>query len=127
MAERSGRPDHPPARLVAIDLDGTLLGPDGVLSERSADAIRAASEAGWIVTLATGRPPHMVAHLSDRLAGTVDYVAPSLHPVAFTQLIRLRVPNEDRRIVRQLWTTTLHAASAERMRRIEDTRNNEAS
>jgi membrane fusion protein (multidrug efflux system) len=29
----------------------------------------------------------------EEFSGTVDYVAPSLDPVAFTQLIRLRVPN----------------------------------
>ena len=48
-------------RLIATDLDGTLLGPDGSLSDRSVKALRAAREAGWYVVLATGRPPFMVA------------------------------------------------------------------
>jgi Cof subfamily protein (haloacid dehalogenase superfamily) len=48
-------------RLIATDLDGTLLGPDGSLSDRNVKALRAAREAGWYVVLATGRPPFMVA------------------------------------------------------------------
>ena len=44
-----------PRGLLALDIDGTLLGPSGVLSERTREAVRAAGEAGWLVTLATGR------------------------------------------------------------------------
>ncbi len=44
-----------PRGLLALDIDGTLLGPGGVLSDRTRDAVRAAGEAGWLVTLATGR------------------------------------------------------------------------
>ncbi len=60
--------------LIAIDLDGTLLGVDGTLSERSVDAIRGVVDAGWSVALASGRPPHLVTHLSTRLAGLVTHV-----------------------------------------------------
>jgi Cof subfamily protein (haloacid dehalogenase superfamily) len=54
--ERSA--DHlamPPVRLVATDLDGTLLGPDHELSPRTAAALRAAHEVGIVVVAATGR------------------------------------------------------------------------
>jgi membrane fusion protein (multidrug efflux system) len=34
----------------------------------------------------------------DEFVGVVDYVAPSLDPVSFTQLIRLRLPNPDSRL-----------------------------
>lgn len=44
-----------PRGLLALDIDGTLLGPGGVLSDRTREAVRAAGEAGWLVTLATGR------------------------------------------------------------------------
>src|SRR4051794_28550814 len=44
-----------PRGLLALDIDGTLLGPGGVLSERTIKAVHAAGEAGWLVTLATGR------------------------------------------------------------------------
>ena len=47
-------PDRPRG-LLALDIDGTLLGPGGVLSDRTRAAVRAAGEAGWLVTLATGR------------------------------------------------------------------------
>lgn len=44
-------------RLVATDLDGTLLGPDGNVSARTRAALRAARQAGIHVIPATGRPP----------------------------------------------------------------------
>lgn len=44
-------------RLVATDLDGTLLQPDGTVSERTAAAARAACQAGIYVVPFTGRPP----------------------------------------------------------------------
>ena len=50
-------------RLVALDLDGTLLDPTGRLRRRSVDALEAAREAGWWVVAATGRPPHMATDL----------------------------------------------------------------
>ncbi len=47
---------HPPIRLVAIDMDGTLL-PNFAqkIGERTAQALRAAQEAGIAVAIATGR------------------------------------------------------------------------
>lgn len=42
-------------RAVAIDMDGTLLGSAGVVSERNLAALRAAAEAGVQVVIATGR------------------------------------------------------------------------
>jgi Cof subfamily protein (haloacid dehalogenase superfamily) len=44
-------------RLIATDLDGTLLNSQGEVSVRTIDALRAANEAGVIVVFATGRPP----------------------------------------------------------------------
>ena len=48
-------------RLIATDLDGTLLNCHGVVSERSIAALRAAHAAGIIVVFATGRPPFVAA------------------------------------------------------------------
>lgn len=42
-------------RLIAIDIDGTLLTPDGQITPRTRAAIEAAQRAGIIVTLATAR------------------------------------------------------------------------
>lgn len=44
-----------PVRGLAIDLDGTLLGPDGEVSPRNQAAVRAAVDAGLHVVLATAR------------------------------------------------------------------------
>jgi Cof subfamily protein (haloacid dehalogenase superfamily) len=45
--------------LVATDLDGTLLRPDGTVSQRTVDAVQAAQQAGLHVIPITGRPPRV--------------------------------------------------------------------
>jgi Cof subfamily protein (haloacid dehalogenase superfamily) len=55
---------HPPIRLVAIDMDGTLLPHFGQqLSIRTARALRAVQEAGVTVAIATGRRTAFTAPL----------------------------------------------------------------
>lgn len=44
-------------RMVATDLDGTLLRSDGTVSDRSRAALRSAADAGLQVAFVTGRPP----------------------------------------------------------------------
>ncbi len=44
-----------PIRLIALDIDGTLVGPDAELSPRTVAAVRAAVARGVRVSLATGR------------------------------------------------------------------------
>jgi Cof subfamily protein (haloacid dehalogenase superfamily) len=54
----------PAPRLVASDLDGTLVRTDGTVSSRSRDALMRARDAGATIAVVTGRPPrwmHMVA------------------------------------------------------------------
>lgn len=51
-------------QLVASDLDGTLLGADGVLTERTARAWRALDAAGIASVVVTARPPRWVDHLA---------------------------------------------------------------
>jgi Cof subfamily protein (haloacid dehalogenase superfamily) len=48
-----------PVRLVATDLDGTLLRPDGTVSKRTVAAVSAARRAGLHVIPVTGRPPRV--------------------------------------------------------------------
>jgi len=58
---------HPPPRLIAIDVDGTLL-PTGsqTISARNARALRTVQEAGITVAIATGRrPAYTVPLLAD--------------------------------------------------------------
>ncbi len=52
-------------RLIATDLDGTLLGPGQVLTPRTVAALGAAVTAGIEVVLVTARPPRTVAVASD--------------------------------------------------------------
>lgn len=55
---------HPPVRLVAIDMDGTLLPTfSQTVSQRNAQALRAAQEAGITVAIATGRRTNYCAPL----------------------------------------------------------------
>ena len=67
----TSRPTWPTVapRLVATDLDGTLLGPDGAVSVRTAAALREAAEAGVEVVFVTARPPRWLADLASHVAG----------------------------------------------------------
>src|SRR3954468_17390070 len=53
-------------KVVATDLDGTLLHSDGTVSERSRRALAAAEDAGALVVLVTGRPPGGMAPVVDQ-------------------------------------------------------------
>jgi Cof subfamily protein (haloacid dehalogenase superfamily) len=76
-------PDRPPARirLLALDVDGTLLDSTGVVRPRVERAVRAAQLAGCEVVLATGRRLHSVEPIAAKLGietiilvdGTVVY------------------------------------------------------
>jgi Cof subfamily protein (haloacid dehalogenase superfamily) len=57
----------PPIRLIATDLDGTLLRSDGSVSQRVRDAVLRAREAGIEVVPATGRPRVIAADVVTRL------------------------------------------------------------
>ncbi|MHB8469376.1 MAG: Cof-type HAD-IIB family hydrolase [Gaiellaceae bacterium] len=54
-------------RLVAIDLDGTLLRSDGTLSARTSTAAREAVRSGIEVVLVTARGPRTLGDLADEL------------------------------------------------------------
>jgi len=64
---------HPPVRLVAIDMDGTLLPTLSTrVSPRNAQALRAAQQAGVTVAIATGRRAAYTIPLLDGLALRAD-------------------------------------------------------
>lgn len=52
-------------RLVATDLDGTIVRPDDTISDRTVAALRQASEAGAELVFVTGRPPRWMARIAD--------------------------------------------------------------
>ncbi|MFF4218602.1 Cof-type HAD-IIB family hydrolase [Streptomyces nondiastaticus] len=58
------RSSSPSPRLIATDLDGTLLRNDGSLSPRTLRALRTATGAGAEVVFVTARPPRFVDRLS---------------------------------------------------------------
>jgi Cof subfamily protein (haloacid dehalogenase superfamily) len=60
--------DHPP-RLIATDLDGTLLRPDGSVSKRARRALSALGESGIELVFVTARPPRWVDRLADVVSG----------------------------------------------------------
>ncbi|GIG22324.1 hydrolase [Cellulomonas chitinilytica] len=61
-------PSRPP-RLVASDLDGTLLRPDGTLAPRTAAALERAADLGIDVVFVTARPPRWLTELAPHVAG----------------------------------------------------------
>jgi len=63
-----------PIRLVALDIDGTLVGPDVRLSDRTISVIREASRRGVRVSLATGRMPSSAVVFANRLGLTEPIV-----------------------------------------------------
>src|ERR1035438_3059240 len=64
---------HPPVRLVAIDMDGTLLPTFAqAISRRTVQALRAAQEAGITVAIATGRRTAYTTPLLDGLGLRAD-------------------------------------------------------
>ena len=62
------------ARLVALDVDGTLLTYDGVLSDEARAAVAAVSRAGLHVVLATGRGVHSTVPVARELGMTDAYL-----------------------------------------------------
>lgn len=59
-------------RLVASDLDGTLLRDDGTVSARTGEVWTALSAVGVETVIVTARPPRWVHHLSDVVGVTAD-------------------------------------------------------
>jgi Cof subfamily protein (haloacid dehalogenase superfamily) len=59
-----------PVRLVATDLDGTLVHADGTISARTRNAMRAAEGAGLLLVLVTGRPPRWMAVIAEATGHT---------------------------------------------------------
>ena len=54
-------------RLLAIDIDGTLVSDKFIISQANEEALHKAEEAGVILALASGRPFESCMELADRL------------------------------------------------------------
>ncbi|KUL40416.1 hydrolase [Streptomyces sp. NRRL F-4489] len=68
MTDASAAPPRP-TRLIATDLDGTLLHDDKTVSERTITALAAAEAAGIEVFFVTGRPARWMDVVSDHVHG----------------------------------------------------------
>jgi Cof subfamily protein (haloacid dehalogenase superfamily) len=53
-------------RLVATDLDGTIVGPEGEISDRTVRTLHRVEELGVPVVFVTGRPPRWLGVVSER-------------------------------------------------------------
>lgn len=86
-----------PIRLVALDIDGTLIGDDHVIGPRTVDAIRAAQRRGVAVSLVTGRMVSSARRFADELGlvspivGYQGALIRDMPPAGSHRLGRLRV------------------------------------
>jgi len=62
-------------KLLATDLDGTLLRSDGTVSDRTRDALQRAEAGGLLVAFATGRPPRWLFDVANETGHTGVAVA----------------------------------------------------
>lgn len=62
-------PPAPRPRLVATDLDGTLLHSDGTVTDRTREVLRAVEELGVTVVFVTGRPVRWMDDLWEHVGG----------------------------------------------------------
>ena len=63
----------PAYKMLALDMDGTLLTSDKRISPRTAKAIRRAAEAGYVVVLSTGRTASELTDYRAEMDGVVRY------------------------------------------------------
>ncbi|WP_037574403.1 HAD family hydrolase [Phaeacidiphilus oryzae] len=63
MSEPTQPPQRP--RIIATDLDGTLLRSDGTVSPRTRAALGRAEDAGLCIVFVTGRPPRWMESLTE--------------------------------------------------------------
>lgn len=71
--QEAARRDRPPSsrpRLVATDLDGTIVPWDGAVTDRTVAALRAVQDLGVPVVFVTGRPPRWMADVAERTGHT---------------------------------------------------------
>ena len=103
---RSVDPEFP-VRLIALDIDGTLVGEDLVVGPRTHDAIRAAAGRGVAVSLVTGRMVSSAMRFAREL-GLTD-------PIVGYQggLVRAMPPDGSTRLGKLLVHTPLTATAAQ--------------
>ena len=105
-------------RLVASDIDGTILGHDGKISERTVRAFHACRDAGLELVFVTGRPPRWLHPLQDQLGHTGTVICSNgavVWDLEADRMLSARTLDLDamfevRRIIKQLRPSALFAA-----------------
>ncbi|MEZ5236602.1 MAG: HAD family hydrolase [Acidimicrobiia bacterium] len=115
------QPDVPARpRLIATDLDGTLLRSDGTLSDRTVATVTACEAAGATLVIATGRPPRWISAIGERLGhqglavcanGALVYDLETESVVSSTR-IEVDAAAEIVRRVRRAWPAAVFAVEA---------------
>ena len=105
-------------RLVASDIDGTILGHDGKISDRTVRAFNACRDAGLELVFVTGRPPRWLHPLQDQLGHTGTVICSNgavVWDLEADRLLSARTLDLDamfevRRIIKRLRPSALFAA-----------------
>ena len=105
-------------RLVASDIDGTILSHEGKISDRTVRAFHACRDAGVEVVFVTGRPPRWLHPLQDQLGHTGTVICSNgavvwdleADRMLSARALGLDAMFEVRRIIRQLRPSALFAA-----------------
>ena len=105
-------------RLVASDIDGTIPGHDGRISDRTVRAFHACREAGVELVFVTGRPPRWLHPLEEQLGHTGTVICSNgavVWDLEEDRLVSARTMAladmfEARRIIKSLRPTALFAA-----------------
>lgn len=92
-------------KLIAIDLDGTLLSRSGVISEANQQAVRRRQEMGDLVTFCSGRSIHDMEELSKRNQLTCPMLSGN-GAIAFYENERIYYHAMPGEVVRELWEIT---------------------
>jgi Cof subfamily protein (haloacid dehalogenase superfamily) len=105
-------------RLVASDIDGTILGHDGKISDRTVRAFHACRDAGLELVFVTGRPPRWLHPLQDQLGHTGTVICSNgavVWDLEADRMLSARTLDLDavfeiRRIIKRLRPSALFAA-----------------
>ncbi|MBA4102361.1 MAG: haloacid dehalogenase, partial [Arthrobacter sp.] len=105
-------------RLVASDIDGTILGHDGKISDRTVRAFHACRDAGVELVFVTGRPPRWLHPLQDQLGHTGTVICSNgavvwdleADKLVSARTLTLDAVLEVRRVIKRLRPAALFAA-----------------
>ena len=101
----------PPIKLIATDIDGTLVSNQGIITERSLRAIRSAKEKGITVAIATGRFPENAYMLLEDYGLRLPIIGVNGARVVDESLREISSHEMDREAVRQTLNVLLNAGS----------------